>query len=319
MIRSDILHAKTTQVSAAHQREVSSLGRIQERENRALDDVKRRERKFWREIALASTAKSDGRAGVSQAPQGVPLERALEAHRLLKEAKDQHRGVTQELRAQVSKVMRTKLAVDTFTKMRRKDRVRQEHQRADRIGEQTEEVMNIRLTQRNSRVARGALKEAREICDVGASKEARRDGGLPIPPRSIDLNPQPTILEASSAKNVNTSIRVSDAISLQSLHVDTRSSTPTLTVNVDHAGAPLACRLAATPSGEVGVVVGTSQGNLSERLARGRPGILAKLSELGIKVSTFEVRRDSGFDSPSGGAMKRGRRTQEERDENTIA
>ena len=316
MIRSEILHAKTTQASAEHQREVSSLGRIQDREFRSRDDVKRREQSFWREIARASTAKPDARTGIPQTARGVPLERALEAHRLFQDAKSNHQGVTQELRTQISKVMRTKLAVDAFQKMQRKDRARCEYRRAERLGEQIEEAMTARLARHPSRGALTAAGEVREASEPFVSEELERVGGVPVPTGWTENTP-PT--EVRSTKSAEASARVTDAVSLQSLHVNAHESSPNLTVNIEHAGVPVACRLAATPSGEVGVVVGTSHATLSERLERGRLGIVAKLSELGIKVATLEVRRDSGFGSSSGAALRRGRRTQEERDENTIA
>jgi hypothetical protein len=56
-----------------------------------------------------------------------------------------------------------------------------------------------------------------------------------------------------------------------------------------------------------------------QRLERERAGIAMKLSELGIKISSLEVRRGSGIGYSGGGFLRRGRRTQEERDENVIA
>lgn len=319
MIRGDILHAKTSQVSVEHQREVSSLGRIQERESRARGDVQRREQKFWREISNAATAKRYAHSPQGKVPSGAPLVRALEAHRLLREAQAHHQGVSQELRTQVSKVMRTKFAIDTFTKMRQKHHLKCEYRRAERVCEQIDEVLSAQRAGRDGARLRPAKTHLVEARDVSALSENQARLDPPSLPKQIDGAPRLFVAESEPAKCVESPVRVADTLSLHSMHFDAQPASATLTVNVEHSGAPLVCRLAAAPSGEVGVVVGTMHGKLSEHLDRHRPGIVNKLTEIGIKVSSLEVRRETAMENSGGGALRRGRRSQEERDENTIA
>jgi hypothetical protein len=216
-------------------------------------------------------------------------------------------------------VMRTKFAIDTFTAMRKKHQVKCEHRRAERVCEQVDEALSARRVGRSpERIRSSALWSddkqdiARIVDDAArvAMQPLLKSGDVP---HVADACPSPPI------KSPDTPIRVADTLSLQSMHYDAQPAAPTLTVNVEHSGAPLVCRLAAAPSGEVGIVVGTTHGKLSESIERHRSGILNKLSELGIKFSSLEVRRESGMDNSGGGPLRRGRRSQEERDENTIA
>jgi hypothetical protein len=243
----------------------------------------------------------------------------MEAYRLMKDAKAQHQGVSQELRAQVSKVMKTKCAVDTFVKMQQKHRVRSEFRRAERVGEQVEEVVGVHLARRSADKARAAKGLSR----INGESVEQSDGE-----RSFSIYPSVGAIEVSAPREHRKfvsetgrepSVHLAEALSLRSLHFDARASSPTLTVNVEQRGAPLVCELATSSSGQVGVVVGAPRREVYERIDRHRLSLITKLSELGIKVSSLEVRRDPSMGSSSGGSLRRGRRSQEERDENTIA
>jgi hypothetical protein len=319
MIRGDVLHAKTSQVSAQHQREVSSLGRIQERETNARCDVQRREQKFWREVAHAVAAKAQRRGGQEKGAGGNSLARALEAHRLLRDAKAQHEDVSQELRSQVCKVMRTKFAIDTFTAKRKKHQIKCEYRRAERVCEQVDEALTAQRAGRSPERMRSSARWTDEKNDVARVVEDEARVAMQPSPKSVDVPHVADARHSLPMKSADSPIRVADTLSLQSMHYDAQPATSTLTVNVEHRGAPLVCRLAAASTGEVGIVVGTPHGKLSENLERHRSGIMNKLSELGIKFSSLEVRRESGMDNSGGGPLKRGRRNREERDENTIA
>ncbi len=319
MIRGDILHAKTSQVSVEHQREVSSLGRIQERESRARSDVQRREQKFWREISQAATAKVEAPSRQGAGAPGAPLARALEAHRLLREAQAQHQGVSQELRTQVSKVMRTKFAIDTFSKMRQKHHLKCEYRRAERVSEQVDEVLSAQRSGRDGARLRLAKTQPGDMRDVSVMSENQPPVDPQSPPKGVDVAPRLLVSEPVPTKCVESSVHLVDTLSLQTIRFDAQPASHTLTVNVEHNGAPLLCRLAAAPSGEVGIVVGTMHGKLSEHLERHRPGIVNKLTELGIKVSSLQVRREPVIENSDGGSLRRGRRSQEENDENIIA
>lgn len=319
MIRGDILNAKVSQTSIQHQRETSSLGRIQERESNSRHDVQRREQRFWKEISQVTVARAEARDRPTRGARGAPLERALEAYRLLRDAKAQHHGVSRELCAQVSKVMRTKYAVDTFTKMRAKQQVRSHLRNAERVGERIDETVTQSLARRSTRqVTRAEV----ERLDLGSGRDAT-DSGVEqhqsLPPKGIEAVHHPMTKECLVDVRAPASVRVTDELSLQSLRFDLHKNSPTLTLAVEHKGSPLECRLVGTPSGELGVVVGVAHGELSDRIERGRPGLLAKLSELGVKVSSLEVRRDTPSHHSLEGGLRRGRRNHEERDENTIA
>lgn len=319
MIRGDILHAKTSQASVEHHREVSSLGRIQERESRARSDVQRREQKFWREISQAATAKGDAPGSKSTGTAGNPLARALEAHRLLREAQTQHQGVSKELCTQVSKVMRTKFAIDTFAKMRQKHQLKCEYRRAERVCEQVDEVLSAQRAGRECARLRPERTPLVDVRDVSVMSDQQLVVDPQLPPKAFDVGTRLFVSEPAPTTCVESPLRLADTLSLRSMHFDAQPTAPTLTVNVEHSGSPLVCRLASAQSGEVGVVVGTMHGKLSEHLERHRPGIVNKLTELGIKVSSLEVRRESPLENSGGGTLRRGRRSQEERDENTIA
>lgn len=318
MIRSDILRVKTSQASAEHRREVLSLGRIREREDRARTHVQQREQRFWREIARAATDRADSRRGTSSAPREGALDRALEAHHLLKAAKDQHAGASKELRTQLSKVMRTKLAVDTFGKLQRKDRLHREHQRIERVGEQVEETFALRAVRHASRAKGGAISDHKERGDLLSGDGVRPEGrSQPEAPTSLRSQTQDPPVKASESSP--TGVSLTEALSIRSMGCDAHTPTPSLIVNVEHLGTPVACHLKESPSGEIGVVIGTSVGSLSERIGRQRSGIVNKLAELGIKISSLEVKREMGATNSFGGSLKRGRRTREERDENTLS
>lgn len=319
MIRGEILNAKTSQASAQHQREVSSLGRIQERESQARSDVKRREQKFWREVSHAAATKAEARGGQDKGPRGASLARALEAHRLFTEAKAQHCDVSKELRAQLSKVMRTKFAVDTFSKLRKKALSKCEHRRAERSGEQMEEALSARRLGRSFERTRPAAPCPGDAPDVSGAGERENGVAPPSSLKRVEAPPRLDTPESLPLSSVDNAVRVAESLSLQSMRFDAHPSSPTLTVKLEHSGAPLVCRLAAAPSGEMGVVVGAVHGKISETLERHRPGIVSKLSELGFKVSSLEVRREVEMSNSERGSFKRGRRSQEERDENTIA
>lgn len=319
MIRGDLLRAKTSQVSVQHQREVSSLGRIHERETLARTDVQRREQRFWKEISQATAAKAGDQGRQMVGNRGAPIERALEAHRLLKDAKAKHQGVSKELRDQVSKVMRSKYAVDTFLKIQQKHRVRSEFRQAERVGEQVDEVVSMPFMRRSIGRLKEVAAKSGEICGRFETLELEKCSpvmgflqGSEAPPPCILQPPVPS-------KGGDLPVRVTDTLSLQSMRFDAHQATPTLTVKIEQRGAPLVCRVAAAPSGEMGVIVGTPRGDLSERIERNRVGLISKLSELGIRVSSVEVRRDSLMGGFKEGALRRGRRNQEEQDENTIA
>lgn len=318
MIRSDILQVKTSHVSAEHRREVLSLGRIREREDRARLHVQQREQRFWREIARAATDKAHPQRGSSPTHRDGSLERALEAHHLLKAAKDQHAGASKELRTQLSKVMRTKLAVDTFTKLQRKDRLHREHQRVERAGEQVEEAFALRATRHPSRSRRATTSDHMETwynsAGEGPRLEGRSQPGVPTVPWSQTPDRPVTASDSSHHE-----VPLTEGLSIRSMGFEARASTPSLIVNVEHHGTPVACHFREAPCGEVGVVIGTSLGSLSERIGRQRAGIVNKLSELGIKISTLEVKQNMSLTNSFGGTLKRGRRTREERDENTLS
>lgn len=319
MIRGDLLHAKTTQVSAQHQREVSSLGRIRERESNARSDVQRREQRFWREVSHATVSKTERRGSRAAGARGEGIERALRAYHLLLDAKERHHSVSGELRDQVSKVIKTKYAVEAFSQMRQRHRVRCESRRVERSGEQVDEVLAVRAARRPLAPARAAdagltdVREVREVVDRATTTELPVAGLLSDTPRPAWSG------ELSPARSGDTTIRITQDISLHTVRFDSRSISPTLTVSVEHSGSPLVCRLVGAPSGEMGVVVGAAHPGLSEKIERYRPGLMARLSELGIKVSSLEVRRDHSLGTALGGSFRRGRRSREEHDENTIA
>jgi hypothetical protein len=127
------------------------------------------------------------------------------------------------------------------------------------------------------------------------------------------------MLSSPQAKLADSPVPVSNSLALRAVHAGTSEHGATLQVRIESSGTPIACHFGSTVSGEVGVVVEAARGQFVQRLERERAGIVSKLSELGIKISSFAVRRELGLGHSGGGFLRRGRRTQEERDENTIA
>jgi len=318
VIGGETLRVKTAQVSVEHQRETSRLGRLRDSESKALNRVQSREVRFWQEVSHASATRSDSRRGHG-GHSAITITRALEAHRLLKKAKDEHSGLVGEVRQQVAKVLKVKVALDAFAKMQRGERVQREYRMAERIGEELTEM------QTSLRLRQVGLTRQRYAQAHDESREGRSDGLVVSPPSpGIDTQMKdgqrpPPMLPIAQAKPVEPPTLLAASVALQSINIETSERGTTLQVQVHSSGAPVACHLAAHPEGQVGVVVEVPTGMLLKRLERERAGLVVRLSELGIKIASVEVRRESGLAHSGGGFLRRGRRTQEERDENTIA
>ena len=286
MIRGDILRTKTAQVSAEHRREASHLGALREREDHARNGVQRREERFWREVSQASVLRSEARRAQGS-NASIPITRALEAHRLLKKAKEEHSQLAGEVRTQVTRVLKAKVALDAFSKMQRRERTQREHRCEERLGEEIAEIQT-----------------SQKICHDRSHAQPRCD-------RIHD--------ESGGSVKADHRVPVSESLALCAVHTGASERGTTLQVHMESSGTPVACHLASTEAGGVGVVVQAPRGELVRRLERERVGIVTKLSELGIKISSLQVRRESGLGHFGGGFLRRGRRTQEERDESTIA
>lgn len=318
MIRGETLRTKTAQVAAEHHRETSQLGALREREVNARDRMQSREERFWREVKHASAARSDRRRAHGGDPAGS-VARALEAHRLFKKAKEEHTGVTGEVRHQVAKVLKAKVALDAFSKLQRRERTQREYRTAERLGE---EIGELQVSHR-IRQCRGMRRREVTACDESSERAAdiklTSSGVQPLAPNAREGQGAISQLALVPVKPVDVPLRVNESTILQAVHADISPHRSTLQVQIESSGTPVACRLAATGSGEVGVIVEAPRGPLLQRLERERAGLASKLTELGIKLSRLEVRRESGVGHSDRGLLRRGRRTQEERDENTIA
>ena len=318
MIRGDILRTKTTQVSAEHQRETSRLGELRHREAKARGGVQTREERFWREVAQVSAARGESRRPHTGNPS-LPIARALEAHRLLQKAKDEHHGLTGQVREQVTRVLKVKVALEAFSKMQKRERMQHAYRRADRFGEEIGEIKTCQRIRHGggALLRRGCVHdESGDVSDVFRVAVA---GGPAIERLQKEDQGAPPILSPLQTKPTDSPVPVSEALALQAVHAATSEHGATLQLRIESSGTPVACQLASNVAGEVGVVVQAPRGEFLQRVERQRAGLITKLSELGIKITSFEVRRDSGLSSSGGGFLRRGRRTREERDENAIA
>jgi hypothetical protein len=321
MLRGDLLRTKTAQLSAEHHQETSRLGSLQEREAKARKGVESREERFWREVAHASLARGDSR----QAQRGSPsIARALEAHRLLKRAQDEHLGLTGEVRHQVAKVLKAKVALDAFAKLQRRERIHRQSRIVEHQGEELAEVHSAHRMRHSAFQQRMRIEKRDEAIpdvsdDPSVENVARAPRGAPFERGSTEVSGSSLVARTSHITPADAPRCGPDLVALHGVHAGTAEHGPTLQVQIASAGTPLACNLTTTVRGGIGVVVEAPRGEVVQRLERERAGIAMKLSELGIKISSLEVRRGSGIGYSGGGFLRRGRRTQEERDENVIA
>lgn len=320
MIRGDLLRTKTVQVSAEHEREVRSLGAIQEREREARERVKGREERFWREISRASASRPIGAKTQARA-EPPSLTRALEAHRLLKEARSAHQDVTHDVQEQVARVIRSKVAANAFAKLHMKERLKHESKLAERSGEEVAEIGTSAKFQTATRSS--APRHGEQRSNSGLSLDVPRNPISPIPcvlPQPARMPDVPLVNPASTSRDSSQAIGpVNPELVVTQAQVCTTEQTQSLQVRVESRGVALACHLTTGSSGEIGVVVEAPHGGLLKSFERERSSLVTKLMGLGIKVASIEVRRDTQGGGAAGRNLYRARKRQGDDDENTIA
>ena len=323
MIRADLMRAKSVKAASDHRREVVALGKSRVRDAQAREGVRKKENRFWQEIARASTASVV--TGVSPGgTRAAALHRAMEAHHTLAKAKGAQRRIAGEIEGQVARVIKAEHIVTALEKARTKDRLIRAHKLAERHAEEVDEVALLRRGGNLSALLKPprhselrADSDTAEVATIeGFCSQHIRQGDLSLgtesPAGSGLLGTAPSTERGSS---------LAPHLVLQSVSTETKVEAVTLRVHAETSGMPLSCRLEATATApsRVGIVLESPQPTLVRALEREQRGILRKLSESGIKVGGFEVRREVSMSRALSEFLRRGRRSKEEGDEHVIA
>lgn len=313
MIRGDLLQAKRAQVAGKYQEEVVSLGRTRARDGHARQKVREREERFWRAIAHASISTNAPPAG----GHAMALSRAMQAHHDLSKANAEHRKVSGEVQHQIARVIKVKCVLSTVDKVRSRERMVRAHQLAEWQGE---EVLEVSLSRRASVTHR---REQRSIHYSLSEEKGGREMLIKDTPPPVD--PHANVTPRFSEAHLNAAIETcgvrpeASPVSLQGVQSEEGRFGAALRMRMEKAGAPLSCRLETTAAGRVGVVMEAANPSLVRTLERERYGIMRRLSENGIAVGGFEVRRDLTMRGALSGFLRRSRQAREEDDDNLIA
>jgi hypothetical protein len=236
---------------------------------------------------------------------------------VLSKAKGAQREVIGEVQHQVARVIKTKHILSVFEKLRAKERAVRAHKLADRRAEEVDEVAVLRRAQGTARRAPSSRRD--EQVDDPRSKEVVAHTPVPLSNPGIK-DVMSTHGEGKSDHHLfKRPESLTPSVSLQSVSSEVRDDVPALRVRMESAGAPLSCRLESTTSGRVEILVEAAHPTLVTSLEREQRGIVRRLSEMGIKVGGFEIRRDLTMKGGLSGFFRRARRAKEEADENSIA
>lgn len=313
MIRGNLLEAKSRHVSGEYQREVASLARATARDGHARETVRERSERFWRAIAHASRVAEAPRAG----GHSMALSRALQAHHDLAHATGEQRKVTGEVQQQIARVIKAKCRLSALEKVRAKERTIRAHKLVERQGEEVlEVVLSRRVSMTRSRVEwsiRDSLRQQKNEADMPIQASAPTvDPHACAAPRSPEISPH----DASEVRSVRPEPPV---VSLHTVHSEEGRAGAALRMQIERAGSPLSCRLEATAPGRIGIVMEAASPSLVRALEGDRYGIMRRLSESGITVGGFEVRRDMTMRGALSGFLRKARQPREDDDENVIA
>jgi hypothetical protein len=315
MIRGALVHAKSAQVAGEYQREVVSLGQARARDGHAREKVRDREERFWRAIAHASTVTA-GKVTRGGA-HSVALSRALQAHHDLSKATGEHRKVAGEVQHQIARVMKAKCVLSAFERARAKERAIRAHKSAERLGE---EALEVSLARRVSLTGRRAERAPHDsVRDERSRREMPSRDGYPPVVSPVYVTSHCAETRSHDAVEAHRYRPETIAVSLQGVESEEGKNGAALLMRMESGGAPIACRLETSAPGRVGIVMEAASPSLVRTLEGERYGIMRRLSESGITIGGFEVRRDLAMRGALSGFLRRARQPREEDDENVIA
>ena len=322
MIREDLIRAKRVSVSHEYQREVVALRRAKVRDSQVRERVQRHEDRFWLEIARASKSSSPHRIA-SRGERESGLRRVMEAHNTLAQAKGSQQHIVREVREQIARVVKTKHRLSVFEKAQTKAHVGRAHIRAERQAEEVDAVVSLRRLQEPTHRVQ-PLRRGELGCETKRGEEevlsASRAGQYP---GKMDICHGFDTHLTAEANGVHSSAErgpvIAPGLILQSVSTEMKEQGISLQVQAESAGAPVACQLRSTASDGVAIVVESGQARMIDAIEREHRGIVQRLSELGIKIGGFEIRREITMRGALAGFQRRARRSREEVDENVIA
>lgn len=324
MIQGELLRTKSAHAAAEHQRERVVLAQAHARDARARERARGHEDRFWREVARAATTPTtDGRS--LHSTRASALLRVREACDLVCKARCEQRTTSRELQGQISRVIKASCIASAFEKMVSKERVSQARALAERRGEEVEELtISRRAANALQRIDREQRDDGRPRQEPVERSVAAQCGiqshhsatGSHIAPQEPQAAPERG--EEGSRRDPVSSL---SALSiLQRVEVEAAQGSPVaVRIRTEDEGISASCRVEAKTNGAVGIVVEASHQTLVTSMDREQRRIVLRLSELGIKVAGFEVRRDFTMVGALSGFLRRSRRAREERDENVIA
>ncbi len=324
MIQGELLRTKSAHAAAEERRERIALAHAQARDARARERARGHEDRFWREVARAATTTiADGVS--SHATRASALVGIREACDVVCKARCEQRATSRELQSQIAKLLKASCVASAFEKMVSKERICQARVRAERRGEEVEELA---VSRRAANVLRQVVREQSDDTRLRHEPAERLGGagwgitshhsttGAYMVPQEPQVEPPRG--EESSRRDPVSSL---PALSiLQRIEIEAAEGSPAaVRMSTEDQGRAALCRVDAKPDGAVGIVVESSHQNLVASLDREQRRIIQRLSELGIKVVGFEIRRDFTMVGPLSVFLRKSRRVWEDRDENVIA
>lgn len=313
MINHNLLQSKCNLALAEHRRELSTLNQCRDREVKMLERVRDGERRFWSEILRGTTSQIGGDciASAMSGPSAIAF--AFDAHRVLKHVKEAHRLSALASERQVARVIRSKVEVGAYESLAERARARHNIVREERHGEELSELLAARLSKYLT--PRGLRQEKKE--ESHSPGQIDRD--------VLDVTLAPSLVARSSPfphgevcpkgfhdglMNNRATTSCVDGVQISSVNLESSERGHSLHLSAESCAVPLTCRITAPPQGSMSVLVTAPHSSLVESLASFRGALRAKLREVGIVVSSVEVRHDSSpiATSPSEGSLRKVRR-----------
>jgi hypothetical protein len=204
--------------------------------------------------------------------------------------------------------------VGAYEKLTERSRARNNIVREERNGEELSELMAARLSKQC--FPRGFRQEKKEDSH-GPGHTDRDVFGITFPPSSVarsipspNSEPCPQSFRDGIMINRAATSRV-DGVQISSVNLESSERGHSLHVSAESLAVPVTCRITAPPRGNMSVIVSAPHSSLVERLASFRGALRAKLREVGVVVSSVEVRLDSASISRSAseGPLRKVRRS----------